>query len=138
MEKIKIKQKEPITGSVEWLKGAINNGKFKFSTTVDGEPCVVFSYYERKNDQLTKKYTKIVAFISNGRSDGVMFYREYREICCIIKPYVRGYEEEPTLFPYLTDAAIENCDRIIKQVADELINKVQGDNGSLNIQVIVN
>jgi hypothetical protein len=47
MEKVEILKNQPLTGSTEWLKEALLISKFRFGTTRNGEPCVVFDLYEK-------------------------------------------------------------------------------------------
>jgi hypothetical protein len=67
-----------------------------------------------------------------------MGWRSFSESCKITNPSKasRVYEE-PGIFNYLTPNAEMHCDRLIKLLAEKLIQKVGNDYQSLKISVTV-
>jgi hypothetical protein len=126
-----------IAGSTEWLKNQIENSQFRFTSTNDNEPCVCWDFFKEKEGKKVKVRSSIVAFIDSEYSDS-MGWRSFSESCKITNPSKasRVYEE-PGIFNYLTPNAEMHCDRLIKLLAEKLIQKVGNDYQSLKISVTV-
>lgn len=124
-----------IAGSTEWLKQQIENGKFRFGSTKDKEPCVIWDFYEKKGEEIVKTKSIIVVFIDAEQADSEG-WRNYTGNCKLIHTDGNSYLC-PTLFNYLTQNAKEYCNHLIKMLANKLISKVANDKQVLKITVAV-
>lgn len=123
-----------IPGSVEWLKNIINESRFRFASTIEGEPCIVWDFLRKENEKTIVKKSKVVVFLDADLSD-TQGYRLYNN-CCLIRTHGNDYHES-ALFGYLTDNAAIYCNRLLKSLADKLVERLEADKQELTIEVTV-
>lgn len=124
-----------IAGSTEWLKQQIESSKFNFGSTKEKEPGIWWEFYQEKNGEKKKTKSICVAFVNAKLSDPFQ-YREYKDDVMIVHPSGDDYHEA-SIFPYLTQNAFQYCDKLIKMLADKLIEKIDSDRQKLSIKVTV-
>lgn len=131
---IEVKATTELVGTVEWLRNKIEDSEFRFSSTKQDEPCVVWDFFHIVNGERKKKSSKIVAFI-DSEYDEYYGWNTYKD-CKITNPSHKN-ENMPMLFYYLTDNAVFHCNRLIEKLADALMNKVSSDKESLKVNVSI-
>lgn len=127
-------EENTLPGTVKWLKEKIASSRFYFSSTKENEPCVVWEFRRIKDNVPVVTKTKVVVFFDAGVSD-TSHYRSYNN-CALIKDHGNDYAED-SLFEYLTTNASYYCTALLKDLADELVKKLEGDKDELLIEVTV-
>ncbi len=141
MINIKIENPKNFVGSVSWLKDQIENMNFRFGSR-DGVPCVDYAFIT-KNKETGEKVVgrwKTAVVMGDSPETSLKFYdvcKEYNETYITYTSGNSTHEHGWAMFPYLSPHAQTVCERLIRNLADELVRKVKTDRDDLKITVIV-
>lgn len=141
MQNVKINKDKPFTGSVEWLKDQLSKMEFKFSHR-NGVPEISYGkkYINKETgEEKVISWNSLVVMRGNSEMDMNLndVCREYNDTWICYGSCNDYPDHYWALFPYLTPAAKEQCDRLIKHLADELSRKVANDRGELKITIAI-